>query len=178
MERTTTADASPREGAIPADQRTSVDQAPPDARAETGDSGPSGSQPARARWRQHGDQVSPPAWRVEGVPGKEQDKGGGRTNWSRFWLVLAALLLVNWALSALLLGPATRTTVSYTFFLTQVSSHNVSSVTSTGDTIQGTFRHQVTYPPGTTGPSPCCSSRRNAPPSPMTTSSSGYRPAA
>ena len=51
MESTTTADASPREGALPADQRTSVDQAPPEARAETGASSPSGSQPARARWR-------------------------------------------------------------------------------------------------------------------------------
>jgi len=92
--------------------------------------------------------VTPPPWRVEGVSGKEQDKGGGRTNLSRFWLVLAALLFVNWALSALLFGPATRTTVPYTFFLTQVSSHNVGSVTATGDTIQGTFRHHVTYSPG------------------------------
>jgi cell division protease FtsH len=148
MERTTTADASPREGAIPADQRTSVDQALPEARAETGGSGPSGSRPARARWRQRGDKVAPPAWRVEGAPGKEQDKRGGHTNWSRFWLVLLAMLAVNWALSALLFGPAMRTTVPYTFFLTQVSSHNVGSVTATGDTIQGTFRHQVTYSPG------------------------------
>jgi cell division protease FtsH len=91
---------------------------------------------------------------VEGVPDKERDKGGGRTDWSRFWLVLAALLLVNWALSALLFGPATRTTVSYTFFLTQVSSHNVGLVTATGDTVQGTFKHQVTYPPGATGAGP------------------------
>ena len=154
MESTTTADASPREGALPADQRTSVDQAPPEARAETGASSPSGSQPARARWRQRGNQVTPPPWRVEGVPDKERDKGGGRTDWSRFWLVLAALLLVNWALSALLFGPATRTTVSYTFFLTQVSSHNVGLVTATGDTVQGTFKHQVTYPPGATGAGP------------------------
>jgi cell division protease FtsH len=87
-------------------------------------------------------------------PDKEPDKGGSRTNWSRFWLVLLAMLAVNWALSALLIGPATRTTVSYTFFLTQVSSHNVGSVTSTGDTIQGTFRHQVSYAPGTTGAEP------------------------
>ena len=99
------------------------------------------------RWRQRGDKVAPPAWRVEGAPGKEQDKGGGHTNWSRFWLVLLAMLAVNWALSALLFGPATRTTVPYTFFLTQVSSHNVGSVTATGDAIQGTFRHQVTYSP-------------------------------
>ena len=44
--------------------------------------------------------------------------------------------------------------MSYTFFLTQVSSDNVGSVTATGDTIQGTFRHQVTYPPGATGAEP------------------------
>ena len=154
MERTTMADASPREGAIRADQRTSTDQAPPEARSETAGSSPSGSQPARAGWRRRADQVTPPPWRVEGVPDKEQDKGGGRTNWSRFWLVLAALLLVNWALSSVLFGAAARTAVSYTFFLSQVDGHNVQSVTSTGDTIQGTFRHQVTYPPKATGAAP------------------------
>jgi cell division protease FtsH len=31
-----------------------------------------------------------------------------------------------------------------------VNANNVQTVTSTGDTIQGTFRHQVAYPPGTT----------------------------
>jgi hypothetical protein len=39
--------------------------------------------------------------------------------------------------------------VSYTFFLGQVNANNVQTVTSTGDAIQGTFRHQVAYPPGT-----------------------------
>jgi hypothetical protein len=49
MEHTTTADASPREGAIPADRRTSVDQAPPEARAQTAGASPSGpSQRGRA----------------------------------------------------------------------------------------------------------------------------------
>jgi cell division protease FtsH len=43
-----------------------------------------------------------------------------------------------------------RPAVSYTFFLGQVNANNVQTVTSTGDTIQGTFRHQVAYPPGTT----------------------------
>jgi cell division protease FtsH len=98
--------------------------------------------------------VTPPPWRVEGAPDKEKDKGAGRTNWSRFWLVLAALLLVNWAMSSLLLGGTSRVTVSYTFFLSQVDGHNVQSVTSTGNTIQGTFRHQVTYPPKAAGAEP------------------------
>ena len=31
----------------------------------------------------------------------------------------------------------------------QVTADNVQQVTSTGNTIQGTFRHQVGYPPGT-----------------------------
>ena len=31
----------------------------------------------------------------------------------------------------------------------QVNANNVQTVTSTGDAIQGTFRHQVAYPPGT-----------------------------
>src|SRR5262249_58177850 len=40
--------------------------------------------------------------------------------------------------------------VSYTFVLGQVNANNVQTVTSTGDTIQGIFRHQVAYPPGST----------------------------
>ena len=38
-----------------------------------------------------------------------------------------------------------RPTVSNTFFWTQVTANNVQTITSTGDTIQGTFRHQVAY---------------------------------
>ncbi len=38
---------------------------------------------------------------------------------------------------------------SCTFFLTQVNANNVQTITSTGDTIQGTLRHEVAYPPGT-----------------------------
>jgi cell division protease FtsH len=81
------------------------------------------------------------------VPTENKDGKGGRRAWSRFWLTMLVLLFINWALSSLLLGAQTRTTVSYSFFLTQVSSRNVQSVTSTGNTIQGTFKHQVAYPP-------------------------------
>jgi cell division protease FtsH len=49
-----------------------------------------------------------------------------------------------------LLTSAVRPTVPYTFFLGQVNANNVKTVTSTGDTIQGIFRHQVAYPPGST----------------------------
>ena len=62
---------------------------------------------------------------------------------------MLALLILNWFLAAALASAAARTTVSYTFFWTQVNANNVQTITSTGDSIQGTFRHQVTYPPGT-----------------------------
>ena len=42
----------------------------------------------------------------------------------------------------------------YTFFLGQLNANNVQTVTSTGNTIQGVFRHQVTYPPGSTDTRP------------------------
>src|SRR5438045_3973585 len=87
-------------------------------------------------------------WR--GMPEDKQDEAGGRPNWSRFWLILLGLLVLNWILGSLLTG-AVRPTVSYTFFLGQVNANNVKTVTSTGDAIQGTFRHQVAYPPGSSG---------------------------
>jgi cell division protease FtsH len=83
------------------------------------------------------------------MPEDEQDQAGGRPNWKRFWLILGGLLILNWILGSLLMG-AVRPAVSYTFFLGQVNANNVQTITSTGDTIQGTFRHQVAYPPGTT----------------------------
>jgi cell division protease FtsH len=83
------------------------------------------------------------------MPKDEQDQAGGRPNWKRFWLILGGLLILNWILGSLLMGAA-RPAVSYTFFLGQVNANNVQTITSTGDTIQGTFRHQVAYPPGTT----------------------------
>jgi hypothetical protein len=82
------------------------------------------------------------------MPQDDQDQAGGRPNWSRFWLILLGLLLLNWILGSLLVS-AVRPAVSYTFFLGQVNANNVQSVTSTGDAIQGIFRHQVAYPPGT-----------------------------
>jgi cell division protease FtsH len=59
-----------------------------------------------------------------------------------------ALLAINWIVSALLLGPAPRTPVSYTFFAGQVDASNVKEITSTGDKIEGAFRREVPYPPG------------------------------
>jgi cell division protease FtsH len=61
--------------------------------------------------------------------------------------LLLALLAANWILASVMLAPEPRTTVSYTFFLDQVGATNVESITSTGETIEGTFKTPVAYAP-------------------------------
>jgi cell division protease FtsH len=65
--------------------------------------------------------------------------------WPRLLLLVALVLITNIVLSSLALGPQARTSVSYTFFTTQVSGNNVSAIVSTSDTIEGTFRKEVDY---------------------------------
>jgi cell division protease FtsH len=86
---------------------------------------------------------------VEGLPEQNGEPSPPRRpNWSRFWWVLLALLAINWIVSAMLLGPAPRPAVSYTFFVQQVDAGNVGEITSTADRIEGVFKHEVPYPPG------------------------------
>ena len=59
---------------------------------------------------------------------------------------MLVLLVFNLIISSLALSPTKRTSVSYTFFSTQVSANNISSITSTSDAIQGTFRKKIGYP--------------------------------
>src|SRR3954469_2008009 len=92
----------------------------------------------------------PPPWKVEGAP---HPSGGGpeapkkRPVWLRFGWMLLILLAINWIVSSFLLSPAPRTPVAYTYFLTQVDAKNVAEITSTGDTIEGSFTKKVTYTP-------------------------------
>ncbi len=90
----------------------------------------------------------PPGWRVEGMPEDDEDRSplgrlpGGRN----FWIIALLLLALNFFITNLLLGPPARVLVPYTFFVEQVDAGNVESITSTGDTIQGTFREPVPEP--------------------------------
>ncbi|MEN3305418.1 MAG: cell division protease FtsH [Micromonosporaceae bacterium] len=120
-------------------------QDPPDGPAERG------SADGGIRQRLRRGQTPPRPWRVEGVDGNPPQQPPRRPRWSRLVMLLVGLLIVNWVVSSLLLGPTARTTVSYTFFLTQVDGRNVKEITSTGDTIQGVFSKKVAYPPGTKG---------------------------
>ncbi|AGZ40856.1 ATP-dependent zinc metalloprotease FtsH [Actinoplanes friuliensis] len=94
-------------------------------------------------------EVSAPPWRVEGHPdGDRRRPGPGkRPAWQRFGWMLLALLALNWVISSFLLAPAPRTTVSYTFFLTQVDAGNIAEITSTSEAIDGTFKARTSYTP-------------------------------
>ena len=94
-------------------------------------------------------------WRVEGMPDHHDEGEGVRRppHWKeilrRSWWLLILVLLANWLIVSLLFGggATSRTAVSYSFFHQQVLDHNVSEVTTTGDSITGAFRHDVRYPP-------------------------------
>src|SRR5215467_4376539 len=86
------------------------------------------------RLRGGGDRPKPATpWRVEGVRGDPPQEPERKAKWARFWWLLVVLLIVNWIVSSLLIGPAPRTKVSYTFFVSQVDARNVSEITSTAD---------------------------------------------
>jgi len=96
------------------------------------------------------DQKSRPhPWKVEGAPPGANPGGPGkpRPAWMRFGWMLVILLALNWIISSFLLAPPERTPVSYTFFLSQVQAVNVAEITSTGDTIEGSFTKAASYTP-------------------------------
>jgi cell division protease FtsH len=109
-------------------------------------------EPARRGMRERltgGDESPPPRpWKVEGMGGGGGQKPSRGSAWTRFWWLLLVLLIVNWVVSSVLLAPPGRDKVSYTFFVNQVNDNNVQDITSTADTIEGTFRKAVGYPPG------------------------------
>ncbi|MBV8714932.1 MAG: ATP-dependent zinc metalloprotease FtsH [Chloroflexi bacterium] len=65
-----------------------------------------------------------------------------------WWISFLIVLVLNYLLVQVFLPerPNPRIDVPYTFFKQQVMADNVSEVTSQGDTIQGTFKNQITYP--------------------------------
>ena len=86
-------------------------------------------------------------FRVEGHDPKPEPKPsprmpGGR----RFWIFLLVLLVANYVIGREVSSTPSREQVPYSYFLRAVQSGNVSEVTATGDTIQGTFKHAAKAP--------------------------------
>ncbi len=97
-------------------------------------------------------------WRVEGARGpagqpQPPPRRPGGMRW--FWMLFAALLLLNWVLASTLTKTTTEPllTIPYSAFRTQVTDRNVASVTATGETIEGALRTEIHYPAGKEGQS-------------------------
>jgi cell division protease FtsH len=91
-------------------------------------------------------------WRVSPAPDgrgmPEQQKPTPPHRLRGFWVFVVVLLAVNW-LSVLVFQPGSQPRVKVPFspyFLTQVQGGQVKSITTTGDTIQGTFKTKVRFP--------------------------------
>jgi cell division protease FtsH len=111
-----------------------------------------------ARGTPQADRPSPPGWRISGPAGRTPTGPAGKPpsplsgRWMVILLVLA-LLAINLVVSYEAQRPASRVRIPYyPTFLAQVRANNVSDISTTGDAIQGTFRHPVNYPPGASAP--------------------------
>jgi cell division protease FtsH len=92
-------------------------------------------------------------WRVapapdgRGMPDEHKPKAPHR--WRPFWIFVAIFLALNWLSLLMVNGGESRVKVPFNpTFLQQVDAGNVKSISSKGDTIQGTFARKVRYPPG------------------------------
>ena len=105
------------------------------------------SQPQQSRPDQ-----TPPPWRVTPAP---DGRGGAQppaqqprpnTRWIVVVLVVALLGLNLW-ISSQALSPSARVSIPYSpTFINEVNDNNVATISSTGNSIQGTFRTAVKYP--------------------------------
>ena len=91
-------------------------------------------------------------WRVAPAPDgrglPDQHKPTPPHRLRGFWIFVIVLLAVNW-LSVLLFRPGSEPRVKVPFspyFLQQVEAKKVKSITTTGNTVDGTFTAKVTYP--------------------------------
>jgi cell division protease FtsH len=93
-------------------------------------------------------------WRVAPAPDgrgtPEQNKPRPPHRLRGFWIFVIALLALNWLSLLLFKAPGQpRVKVPFSpYFLQQVEAGQVKSISSKSDMIQGTFKTEVTYPPG------------------------------
>lgn len=75
------------------------------------------------------------------------------------WMWFLFILLLNYFLVKLFIpGPEAPVVVPYTFFKEEVGKHNVQAIFGRGETITGSFKVKVTYPPA---------GEKSAPPQPV-----------
>ena len=93
----------------------------------------------------------PPGWKVTPAPDGRGPQPSGGSGPNARWLVVllvVGLLALNLWISSQALKPNARVRIPYSpTFISQVQGGNVSQISSTGDSIQGSFRTAVKYPP-------------------------------
>ena len=100
-----------------------------------------------------------PGWRVtpapdgRGAPKPSNQQPRPRTSRWLIVLVVVGLLALNLWISSQALQPNPRVTIPFSSnaepsFISQVKSDNVKDISSTGDSIQGTFKHSIRFPVG------------------------------
>ena len=72
---------------------------------------------------------------------------GRRRRPQPWWLLFLVVLSANYLVAQLFFPEPSSITIPYTFFKQQVEAGNVADVTSVGDSIQGSFKSNTTYPP-------------------------------
>ena len=110
-----------------------------------------GRSPATLRTGGSDGATGTPGWRVTPAP---DGRGGAspaptpprpNARWLVVLMVIGLLALNLW-ISSQALQPAARVQIPYSpTFLHQVQSSNVGSISSTGESIQGTFKHAIAY---------------------------------
>ncbi|MGB0091111.1 MAG: ATP-dependent zinc metalloprotease FtsH [Solirubrobacteraceae bacterium] len=99
-------------------------------------------------------------WRVAPAPDgrgtPEQHKPPPPHRLRGFWIFFVVLLAVNWVMVlAFQSSGQPRVTVPFSpYFLNQLEGGEVKSISSKGDTIQGTFKAKLRYPPNDTKATP------------------------
>lgn len=90
---------------------------------------------------------------------------GRRAMPRRLWLIFALVLVGNYLLAQYFFpDPGAAATVPYTFFKEQVQAGNVSEIFSRGESIEGQFEQEITWPPpGTTAQEPKARGPRREP---------------
>src|SRR5216684_1624113 len=78
-----------------------------------------------------------------------------------WWVIFLVLVVANHVLVRVFFPEPSSLTIPYSFFKKQVEAGNIGDVTSVGDSIQGSFKAEVTFPPARSEPP-----NVNAPPSP------------
>ena len=78
---------------------------------------------------------------------KAAGPGQSRMRPQLWWLIFLVMMIANYLVSRVFFPEPASITVSYSFFKNQVEAGNVENVTSVRDSIRGTFKTEVTYPP-------------------------------